>query len=147
MKRSIICVGVALAAMPFAAHAQQGQPYTPTVMPPPPPTTANAANYGPFPVGAWVPAGRNCRSDVLRLRKDRSYQHGGEAGTWRLEGPNIRFSYRVVPPNATNDMERSAPIRSRVNAMKMTADGKMTLNGGAWTRCSRDPDAPSTGGY
>lgn len=128
------------------AHAQTGpsggMQITPTIMPAPPPTTANPANAGPFPVGLWVPADAACRSrsPLMRLRRDHRYQRPSDAGSWKIIGAQIVFSWRDVPPMATNDMERSAPIVAKRLAIQKLAADRMTLAGVAWKRCSSDPD-------
>lgn len=144
--RKAMIMSAAVAALTMAvsggAIAQVGGAITEGVAPLPPPTTANARNAGAFPVGAWKPARAGCHdsSEPLRLRKDHSYAGPRDAGSWKLAANRIVFSFRVVGPGATNDMERHAPIRSRSAAIVRLAADRMTLDGAAWKRCSPDPD-------
>ncbi len=124
------------------AATSGGMQAEPAIAPAPPPTTINAANVGPFPVGLWVPANAPCRSrsPLMRLRKDHRYERASDAGSWKIIGAQIVFSWRDVPPMATNDMERSAPIVNRRVAIQKLAPDRLSLAGVAWKRCSADPD-------
>ena len=147
MSLRILAIGCAAVLIVTTASHAQTRPsgemqITPTIMPAPPPTTANPSNAGPFPVGLWVPANTACRSQspLMRLHRDHRYQRPSDAGSWKIIGTQIVFSWRDVPPMATSDMERSAPVvAKRVPIQKLAVD-RMLLAGVAWKRCSIDPD-------
>lgn len=125
-----------------------GGPITPTVRPPMPPAV-NPANYGPWPVGLWIPASRSCATAgrmgrvALGLNKDGSYQGPNDSGDWKIVGAAIEFSFRDLSQwggqPATNDMERISPLKARRTPFAKRSDGTITLAGTVWKRCSRDP--------
>ena len=145
MVRHILAAGagaVAILLFTPAAHAQ----IEPSIAPAPPRTTPDPVNAGPFPVGLWMKSAGGCKGNgtPMRLHKDHSYERETDAGSWRIAGGQIQFSYRDTsrwgdaPVSA--QMEAASPIVTKRVTIARLAPDRMTLAGVTWTRCSTDPD-------